>query len=255
MQGYSYFLSDFHLGVPDLAGSRMRERRVVAFLQSIAAQAREIFLLGDIFDFWFEYKQVVPKGFTRLLGTLSQLTDNGLPVYYFRGNHDLWLLDYLHKECGVQIIRERYQLLERGGKKLLLGHGDGLGPKERGYKFLRYIFEHKLLNFLFRNLVHPDLAIRLGLFFSRQSYRRQRQRYGAQLGFRNQAEESLWLFCEEYLRKHEPVDFFIFGHRHCPLILDMQGRARFCNAGDWLEHYSYLVFDGSNIRLEYYADH
>lgn len=247
-----YFLSDFHLGVPDLEQSRRRERKIVAFLQSIANQASEIFLLGDIFDFWFEYKRVVPQGFTRLLGTLSWLTDNGVPVYYFRGNHDLWLLNYLEKECGVQIIRERYQVLERNGKRLLLGHGDGLGPGELGYKFLRYIFEHKLLNFLFRNLVHPDLAIRLGLFFSKQSYQNQRQRYNCQLAFRDKEKEQLWLFCEEYLREHKPVDFFIFGHRHCPIILEVQGGARFCNTGDWLEHYSYLVFDGREVQLGYH---
>lgn len=250
--GSSYFLSDFHLGVPTLVQSRERERRIVDFLQRIAVEAREIFLLGDIFDFWFEYKRVVPKGFTRLLGTLSMLTDRGIPVYYFRGNHDMWLLDYLHSECGVHIIRERYLRLERNGKIILLGHGDGLGPKEYGYKFLRYIFEHKLLNYLFRSLIHPDLALRLGLYFSRKSYQKQRRKYNSKQVFGPMNDETLWLFCENYLRHNEPVDFFIFGHRHCPLILDMNERTRFCNTGDWLKHYSYLVFDGKNIQLRHY---
>lgn len=251
-EGLSYFFSDFHLGVPDLAQSRMRERKVVDFLQKIVKDAREIFLLGDIFDFWFEYKCVVPKGFTQLLGTLSWLTDKGVPVYYFCGNHDMWLLDYLANECGVQIIRERYCQIERNGKTFVLGHGDGLGSREYGYKFLRYIFEHKLLNIMFRNLVHPDLAMRLGLYFSRKSYQNQRRKHNAQMIFGNKKEEDLWVFCEEYLQKNDSIDFFIFGHRHCPLILKINDRTVFCNTGDWLEHYSYLVFDGNDIQLGYY---
>ncbi|MBU2466099.1 MAG: UDP-2,3-diacylglucosamine diphosphatase, partial [Bacteroidetes bacterium] len=210
-----YFASDFHLGVPDHDRSLQRERKLVNWLDSIKDQAAEIFLMGDVFDFWFEYKTVVPKGFVRLLGKLAEITDQGIPVHVFRGNHDIWAFDYLEKEVGVQLHRLP-ATRTFNGKKFYLAHGDGLGPGDNGYKFLKKVFENKFNQWLFR-WFHPDLGTRMGLYFSHKSRianvaREQKN------NFKVVAEdEMLYHYCQSLIQSGEQHDFYIFGHRHVPL--------------------------------------
>lgn len=233
--GSIYFLSDFHLGAPDANRSREREKEVVAFLTAASATASEFFLMGDLFDFWFEYGQSVPKGYSRLMGTLARITDSGLRVNLFTGNHDMWMQNYLQEECGVQLFREPVRT-ERFGKKLYLAHGDGLGPGDHGYKFLKKIFRNPICQWLF-GILHPDLGIGLANYFSRRSR--------AGTGFSEQrffGEDKEWLILHsKEVLSGEPVDYFIYGHRHYPLLYPLQGgKSMYANCGDWINHYTYL---------------
>ncbi len=243
-----YFASDFHLGVPSFEESLKREKLVVEWLQEAAKDATEIFLVGDIFDFWFEYKRAVPRGFTRLLGTLSQITDSGIPVHVFTGNHDMWIFDYLPKECGVILHRAP---IERsfGGKSFLIGHGDGLGPGDRGYKVLKRVFASPVCQWLFARL-HPNFGIWLANRSSKYSRAATGESDRIFLG-----EENEWLvvYCKEILKtKH--YDFFIFGHRHLPLDISLSENSRYINLGEWLHHHSFAVFENGEMRLERYRN-
>lgn len=239
-----YFASDFHLGVPDFQSSLEREKKIVRWLDEARKDAEEIFLVGDIFDFWFEYKRAVPRGFTRLLGKISEITDSGIPVHVFTGNHDMWIFDYLPKECGVILHREP---IERsfGGKKWLIGHGDGLGPGDQGYKFLKKIFASKVCQWLFARL-HPNFGIWLANLSSGYSRSTTGDKDRIFLG-----EENEWLivYCKEVLQtKH--YDFFVFGHRHLPLDLMVGEKSRYINLGEWLHHQTYAVYDGHEMQLK-----
>jgi len=258
-----YFLSDFHLGVPDHASSTARERRIVAFLEEAAKDATVIHILGDLFDMWFEYKQVVPRGFTRLLGKLSELHDRGIPVHIHIGNHDMWAFDYLPMETGVTLHQEPI-VREWDGKRLYIGHGDGLGPGDHGYKFIRKVFRNKLMQWCFARL-HPNFGLGIAHFWSGRSrlkhYENDRQWLGAD-------KEWLVLYCRELLRK-EHYDYLIFGHRHLPVDLelvpggasrspsgDLDGTfdpagtsSRYINLGDWIMHFTYAVLDADGLRL------
>lgn len=252
----TYFLSDFHLGAPDAERSLVREKRVIAFLDQAAKDAKEIILLGDLFDFWFEWKKAVPRGYTRLLGKLAELTDRGIPVHLFLGNHDMWAFDYLPKETGVIIHREPV-VREMEGKHFLIGHGDGLGPGDHGYKFLKKVFRNPVCQWLFARL-HPNFALGLGDFWSgrsrNKSYENDRQWLG---------EDKEWLvvYCRERLAQ-EHFDFMVFGHRHLPVDMEVKPftgslagdpvkamGARYINLGDWISHFTYAVFDGEGLRL------
>jgi UDP-2,3-diacylglucosamine hydrolase len=203
-----YFLSDFHLGAPNDTESRKREDRLVRFLQDARKDAGIIFIVGDIFDFWFEYKTVVPKGFVRILGTLAQMADEGIQLHIFTGNHDLWMQDYLSKELNAKIYFEP-QAFTIQNKQFLIGHGDGLGPGDEGYKRLKKIFTNPICQWLFRWL-HPDAGIQLANYFSRKS----RAKTGnADEIFLGEDKEWLILYTKEKA-KTMAVDFFIFGHRH-----------------------------------------
>jgi len=243
-----YFVSDSHLGVPSQGQSLEREKHLVSWLDKVSADAAEIFLLGDFFDFWFEYKTVVPKGFVRLLGKLASLADSGLPIYYFTGNHDLWAFDYFEKELGLKIYREPVER-EYNGKMFFIGHGDGLGPGDKGYKFLKKLFSSRINQKLF-SFLHPGLGTGLALYFSRKSRIANRASDEVFLG---EEKERLIRFCREMLQsKH--FDFFIFGHRHLPLDFPVNGESRYINTGDWVSQFTYAVFDGSELKLERFPE-
>ena len=238
-----YFLSDFHLGAPNDTESRKREDRLVRFLQDARKDAGIIFIVGDIFDFWFEYKTVVPKGFVRILGTLAQLADEGIQLHIFTGNHDLWMQDYLSKELNAKLYFEP-QAFTIQNKQFLIGHGDGLGPGDKGYKRLKKIFTNPICQWLFR-LLHPDAGIQLANYFSRKS----RAKTGnADEIFLGEDKEWLILYTKEKA-KTMAVDFFIFGHRHYAIDLKINDKSRYINLGDWIRLNTYAVFDGTDLQL------
>ena len=239
-----YFLSDFHLGSPSYAESIQREKKIVSFLYSIKENADSIYIVGDIFDFWFEYKTVVPKGFIRLLGTLSSLADYGVKIQIFLGNHDLWLKDYLPNEFNVKIYSQP-QIFIINGYKFYVAHGDGLGKGDSKYKFLKSIFTNKFNQKLFR-LIHPDYGIKLANYFSRLS--RKKNKNAQFLGAENE-----WLieYSKDILLK-EFYHFFIFGHRHYPVDYALTNNSRYINLGDWVSHFSFAVFDGQNLEIQFF---
>ena len=239
-----YFLSDFHLGAPDFATSLARERRIVAFLERIRADAAIIFIVGDLFDFWYEYRTVVPKGYTRILGKLAEITDSGIPIHFFTGNHDMWMSGYFEQELNIPVYHEP-KVFEFNGKKLYIGHGDGLGPGDHGYKFLKKIFRNRLCQGLF-GILPPLVGVGLAGWLSRRS----RAMTGAtDAHFLGEDKEWLVIYCRELLRT-QYFDFFIFGHRHLPidLLLDPRG-CRYINLGDWIRYYTYAVLDGEVLSL------
>ena len=239
-----YFLSDFHLGAPDHAASLARERRIVAFLERIRGDAAVIFIVGDLFDFWYEYRTVVPKGYTRILGKLAELTDSGIPIHFFTGNHDMWMSGYFEQELNIPVYHEP-KVFEFNGKKLYIGHGDGLGPGDHGYKFLKKIFRNRLCQGLF-GILPPLVGVGLAGWLSRRS----RAMTGAtDAHFLGEDKEWLVIYCRELLRT-QYFDFFIFGHRHLPidLLLDPRG-CRYINLGDWIRYYTYAVLDGEVLSL------
>lgn len=238
-----YFASDFHLGAPNYKESRKREKRIVAWLDSIKANAEEIYLVGDLFDFWFEYKNAIPKGFVRLQGKIAELCDEGITVNVFIGNHDMWMFDYLPKELGVNLFRKPIRR-QYGGKEFLIGHGDGLGPGDHGYKFIKKVFANPISQWLFARL-HPNFGIGLANYWSGKSRSANQESDEQFLG-----EENEWLaiYAKEYLKK-EHIDYFIFGHRHLPLDLKVGENSRYVNLGEWMNYNTYAVFDGKDLQL------
>lgn len=238
-----YFASDFHLGSPNAALSLEREKRIVAWLEEVSRDASEIFLVGDIFDFWFEYKRAVPRGFTRLLGKLSELTDRGIPVHVFTGNHDMWIFDYLPAECGVMLHKSPV-VREWDGRKFMIGHGDGLGPGDYGYKFIKKIFASKVCQWLFARL-HPNFGIWLARSLSGYSRSTTGHKDQIYLGAENE-----WLIthCKEELAK-EHYDYFVFGHRHLPIDHALSPSSRYINLGEWMSGESWGVWDGTTFKL------
>lgn len=238
-----YFASDFHLGVPDYESSLAREKRIVRWLDEIKQDATEIFLVGDIFDFWFEYKRAIPKGFVRLQGKIAEITDSGIPVHVFTGNHDMWIFDYIPKELGVKLYRDPI-IREWNGKKFYIGHGDGLGPGDKGYKFLKKVFASRLCQWLFARL-HPNFGIWLADLSSRKS----RSATGsADEKFLGEENEWLAIYSKEYLQK-EHIDYFVFGHRHLPIQLQIGEHSMYFNLGEWINYNTFLVFDGEKCTL------
>jgi UDP-2,3-diacylglucosamine hydrolase len=247
-----YFASDFHLGVPDHDSSLLREKKLVSWLESIRHDAAEIYLMGDVFDFWFEYKTVVPKGYIRLLGKLAEFTDNGIPVHLFKGNHDVWAFDYLSKEAGIILHRDPIERVF-GNKTFFLAHGDGLGPGDTGYKFLKKVFELKFNQFLFRWL-HPDIGTKMGLYFSRKSRianvaREQKPEY--QLVIEN---EMLFHYSQSIIKSSPHINFLIFGHRHVPIDYPLNNQSRMIILGDWVTHFTYAVFDGNELEIRKFGE-
>lgn len=239
-----YFASDFHLGAPNEKESLEREKRIVRWLDEIKKDATEIFLVGDIFDFWFEYKRAIPKGFVRLQGKIAELTDSGIPVHVFTGNHDMWIFDYIPKELGVTLFREPI-VREWNGKKFYIGHGDGLGPGDQGYKFLKKVFASPVCQWLFERL-HPNFGIWLAEKSSKKSRAATGDSDEKYLGIEN---EWLAIYSKEYLQK-EHIDYFIFGHRHLPLELGITPNSTYFNLGEWIHYNTYLVFDGLECHLK-----
>ncbi len=240
-----YFASDFHLGVPDYAASRERENRLVRWLDFVGKDASEIFLMGDVFDFWFEYKTVVPKGYIRFLGKLAELSDAGVKLYFFKGNHDMWMFDYLKTELGATIISNELEI-ERGGKKFFLHHGDGLGPGDQFYKLLKWFFRSQVCQWLFARL-HPNLGVGIASKWSRKSRIINEEKEESKPG----QQEWLVAFCKEVL-KTKFYDYMVFGHRHLPLDIQLDEKSRYINLGEWVYHNTYAVFTGENLELKYF---
>lgn len=236
-----YFASDFHLGSPNEKESLLREKRIVRWLDSIKNDAKEIYLVGDIFDFWFEYKHSIPKGFSRFIGKIAELTDSGIPIHFFTGNHDMWMFDYFEKELGVTIHRKPIKK-EFGNKTFYIGHGDGLGPGDNGYKFIKKVFANKFCQWLFAR-VHPNLGMSIAKFWSNRS----REHNNDIKQFLGEEKEWLMSYCKEILQQ-EHVDVFIFGHRHLP-IQHQINNSLYINLGEWMNDYTYAKFDGEKIEL------
>ena len=239
-----YFLSDFHLGAPDYNSSLVREKKVVAFLESIRHDAAEIFIVGDIFDFWYEYRKVVPKGYVRLLGKLAELSDAGIAIHVFVGNHDMWMSGYFEKELNIPVYHHPLSFTWNN-KKFYIGHGDGLGPADHGYKFIKKVFRNPVCQWLFGQL-HPTWGIGLANYFSRKSREKTGSSDETFLGENN---EWLVIYSKEVLQK-EHYDYFIFGHRHLPLDIKLADNSRYINLGDWIRTFTYAVFDGNEVGLK-----
>lgn len=244
-----YFASDCHFGVPDYESSLKREKLFVQWLDDIKSDAAEIYLLGDIFDFWFEYKTVVPRGYTRLLGKLAEISDFGIPIYYFKGNHDMWMFNYFEEELKITMHRDPL-IKEINGKRFYLAHGDGLGPGDHGYKFIKKVFSNKICQWLFARL-HPNFSIGLALYFSRKS-RNSRGEEDHYFHGEDSLKERLVVYAKEISEKQK-IDYFIFGHRHYPLCVKLNEKSTYYNIGDWITHFSYLMFDGDKVDLKTYT--
>ncbi len=238
-----YFASDFHLGAPNHAKSLIREKRIVRWLDSIEHNAHSIFLVGDLFDFWYEYSSVVPKGHVRLLGKLANLADSGIKIYVFTGNHDMWMFGYFEEELGIPVFR-KCQHVEINGTSFHIGHGDGLGPGDHVYKLFKMIFENKVCRWLFSR-VHPNFAIGLARFWSRRS---------RETGIEKEVEffgEKEWLV--QYSRsveENQHHDYYIFGHRHFPKIYPLNDKSNYVNLGEWMNYYTYACFDGNKLEIK-----
>lgn len=241
-----YFASDFHLGIPDQARSMDRERRICRWLDEIKSDAAHLFLVGDLFDSWMEYKRVVPKGFVRFLGKLGELTDAGIPIEVFTGNHDLWMRGYFQEELNIPVHHEPIERVING-RTFIIGHGDGMGPGDRGYKLLKSILRNSFCQWLYRQL-HPDMGLGIASYFSRKGPKHEGT---FEDGFKGPEKEFLVQYCLSELAKRK-IDYFIFGHRHLALEYPLPQNSLYINLGDWINYNSYAVFDGEALKLSYY---
>ena len=241
-----YFASDNHLGAPTMEASRPREKKFVAWLDEIKTDAHTIFLLGDLFDFWFEYKTVIPKGFTRILGKLAEIADSGIAIHYFVGNHDLWMKGYFEEELGIPVYYKPKEFVFND-KAFFIGHGDGLGPGDKGYKRMKRVFKSPFFNWLFR-WGHPDIGMRIAQYFSVKNKLISGVDDATFLG---EDKEWLILYCKKKLEEAHR-DYFVFGHRHLPLDIQLNDSSKYINLGDWITYFTYGVFDGEEIELREY---
>lgn len=241
-----YFSSDNHLGAPTMEKSRPREKKFVAWLDEIKTDAAAIFLLGDLFDFWMEYKTVVPKGFTRTLGKLAEISDSGIPIYYFVGNHDLWMNGYFEEELNIPVFHKPQQFTFND-TSFFIGHGDGLGPGDKGYKRMKKVFTNPVSKWFYR-WVHPDWGVSLAQYFSVKN-----KMISGDEDVKFLGEDKEWLvqYSKRKLEK-EHYDYFVFGHRHLPMEIDLNGKSKYINLGDWISYYTYAVFDGEQLLLQKY---
>jgi UDP-2,3-diacylglucosamine hydrolase len=245
-----YFASDFHLGVPNRSSSLEREKKIISWLNHVQHEAQIIFLVGDLFDFWFEYKQVVPRGYVRFLGKLAEISDQGTELVVFTGNHDMWMRDYFEKELNAQVSRKpiSYRVHTTDGHvtSLLTGHGDGLGPGDFTYKKLKVLFESPIARWAFRQL-HPDVALRIANAWSQHSRLANNQK--GEDTFKGEEQEWLYLFCKETenLQHH---DLYIFGHRHLALDMSVEGKTRYINLGEWVNDSRYFRFNSEEASLK-----
>lgn len=239
-----YFASDNHLGAPDKETSLPREKKFVAWLDEVKKDAAAIFLLGDLFDFWFEYKRVIPKGFTRTLGKLAEISDSGIPIYYFVGNHDLWMNGYFEAELNIPVFHKP-QEFTFNNIALLIGHGDGLGPGDKGFKRMKKVFTNRFCKWLFKWL-HPDIGVKIAQYLSVKN-----KLISGEEDVKFLGEDNEWLvqYCK---RKEEEKhhDYYVFGHRHLPLEIEITENAKYVNLGDWITYFTYGVFDGEKMNLE-----
>ncbi len=246
MNKNTYFISDLHLGLPDKQRSKQREKKIVALLDELQEKAQTIYFVGDIFDFWWEYKYVVPRGYLLFFSKIIQLTSAGVEVHFFTGNHDIWMKDYLPEELGIRLHTSEYRTTING-KKFFIAHGDGLGSGDKSYKILKKIFTNSFLQWCFSRL-HPNFAFALARFWSKSGRKKEKFYY-----FLGEEKEHLISYAKQMTQK-EDLDFLVFGHRHFPLILPLTTRACYANSGDWLVHFSFLEFTGSRLLLRTYKD-
>lgn len=239
-----YFASDFHLGLYPAEDSLRRERIIVRWLEEISESASHLYLVGDIFDFWHEYRHVVPRGFTRFLGTLAKMADRGIEIHFFTGNHDIWVYDYLPKEIGLTIHRQAFETTHYG-KTFHIAHGDGLGPGDYGYKLLKTLFTSRVLQWLFAR-IHPNAAMAFGLRWSRHSRYSREEHEEEFLG----PEKEFPIQYANKLLKSRHCDYFIFGHRHLPLELSLREKSTVFYLGDWVKLFTYVEFDGNEAHLK-----
>jgi UDP-2,3-diacylglucosamine hydrolase len=240
-----YFASDFHLGSPSYEESLLREKKAVSWLSDIEDAACHIFIMGDLFDFWFEYGNTVPKGFIRILGKLMQLRDKGIPITFFTGNHDMWMFSYFQEEFDIPVFREPVAVNIQH-KKFLIGHGDGLGPGDLKYKIIKRIFTNRVAQEIFRWL-HPEIGIRLAKYWSRKSRIKNQEDEQKYFG------ENEWLvqYCQQQ-EEQDHHDYYVFGHRHLPLDITINTGSRYVNLGDWITSFTYAEYDGRKIALKKY---
>jgi UDP-2,3-diacylglucosamine hydrolase len=243
-----YFASDQHLGAPTQEASFPRELKFIQWLDEVKKDADAIFLLGDLFDFWFEYQTVVPKGFVRVLGKLAEIRDSGIPIYFFVGNHDLWMHDYFEKELKIPVYYDNKEFTFNG-KTFLIGHGDGKGPGDMGYKRMKKVFTNPFFKWIFRWL-HPDVGVKLAQYLSVKN----KLISGAEdVKFLGKENEWLYQYC---LRKLEAkhYDYFVFGHRHLPMEIELNENSKYINLGDWIDYFTYGFFDGKKMELKVYKE-
>jgi len=239
-----YFASDQHFGTPTVEKSKKREQKFVNWLDAIKNDADELFLLGDLFDFWFEYKKAVPKGFVRVLGKLAELSDSGIKIHFFVGNHDLWMETYFETELNISTYFEPKEFIFNN-KTFLIGHGDGLGPGDNGYKRMKKVFTNSFSKWLFRWL-HPDIGIRLAQYLSVKN-----KLISGEADVKFLGEENEWLvqYCKKKLEdKH--FDYFVFGHRHLPLDIQISENSKYINTGDWITHFTFAIFEGQQLTVK-----
>lgn len=241
-----YFASDFHLGVPDHASSLEREKRVVRWLDEVSKDASDIYLVGDLFDFWFEFKTVVPKGFTRLLGKMSEIADRGINLHVFHGNHDLWMFGYFEQEIGCKVYPKPVTV-ELMGRRFHIAHGDGLGPGQKGFKFILSVYRNYFFQRLFA-FFHPNIGITIANWFSNRS---KQQTFSEDQVYLGDDKEYLMLYAKDQLLRDAAINYFILGHRHFPFDKKV-GAAHVINLGDWMRYNTYVVFDGETVELKTY---
>lgn len=242
-----YFASDNHLGAPTMKESRVRELKFVRWLDTVKKDAGVIFLMGDLFDFWFEYKTVIPKGFTRTLGKLAELSDAGIQIHYFVGNHDLWMNGYFEEELNIPVYHKPQQYTING-TSFFIGHGDGLGPDDKGFKRMKKVFTNPVAKWFFKWL-HPDLGVRLAKHLSVSNKLISGDDDAKFLG---NDKEWLVLYAKRKLESQH-FDHFIFGHRHLPLEIELNKDSMYTNLGDWIKYYTYAEFDGSKLSLKEFS--
>ena len=239
----TYFLSDFHLGAKYIDNPRKQEQRIVSFLESIRNDAKEIYLLGDILDYWFEYRYVVPKGYVRFFGKIAELADSGIKIYWFIGNHDIWIFDYLPSELGVEIV-DGSQIKQIDGKTFFIAHGDGLGDESRSFRMLRAFFRNRFCQRIYAG-IHPRWTVPFALNWSRSNRVNGEDRpFGC--------DEPLQRFVTNY-KEDQKIDYFVFGHRHVAVDKSIGNNSRLIILGDWIKLYSYAVYDGNDLRLQFFT--
>ena len=242
-----YFLSDFHLGAPDAQTSLQREKKIVQFLEEIKIDAYAVFIVGDVFDFWFEYKKVVPKGYVRLLGKLAELSDRGISIHFFVGNHDMWMKNYFQNELKIPVYFQPVDFTFND-KRFHIGHGDGLGPGDHGYKTLKKVFRNPISQWLF-GILPTRVGIGIANYFSRKS---RAMTGNIEEKFLGEENEWLIIYCKELLTTHK-YDFLVFGHRHLPIDFRLNNGSRYLNLGDWILFDTYAVFNGEEMVLRSYS--
>lgn len=236
-----------HFGTPTKEASSVREQKFIRFLNLVQKDASELFLVGDVFDFWFDYKTVIPKGFTRLFGKLAELSDQGIIIHYFKGNHDMWLDGYFEEELGFTIHSDNLEI-ERNGVKLFIGHGDGKGPKDYKYKFLKKVFRNPFFIWFFK-WIHPDI----GMAFAQLSSKSSRYGQGEPKKEVFHGVENEWLV--SYVKRkleQKHFDYFVFGHRHLAIDIAINDKTKYINLGDWLFFNSFAVLENNKLELKYF---